>query len=709
MGTKVSLFPDTSAFPYLSLVIIAYLWGSFAALWHQRHSAYIQKRHPTLLLLYTIACTPLSVNFLLNTFWAVYRTESEAAFYAELVVQYMFEPLFHLTFILRAVILLNEFHVNNSLLHQSMGAKSTVRPAHTTGIERLAFRTFRGRHPAMPGSVDNDHFRGVHISDEVLWKLAFLVSAVCLVVLILVLAGIGDLFRFHPETSCLLTRWVVCMVFDFLSKAPLLTIRVQPLYIFFTVYLLTNPFFLHATRKVQDSYYLRWEYTGSIILCYVFFGLYITGAFWPAFAAAIERGGLECDMFLLLLMISCHTLLVLAPAIHSMRYEKQRVSTLSNLSITGFTKLLVDDIVWSDFKQFLAKDFCMENGYFVEQMMLLHQSPVYQQARADALAQRSFSSSLNTDAQDGLSTSNLAKIFAESTAQLPSSRRGSMDVLITHAEFGFKIKDIYEQFIAPNSPYELNIPASTREVIAQQVKCGNYPADLLDGALVEEAGLRVRFTGQYYEVGVRWCDAKLITYCMSKSSRIGDMVGAASPNECETELDAARLAAGGALLGFSLTRGRASLLAVAPKIFYTRNCRPGTRVIYIAPIDLNCSLQNATSCAMPQSDQVDLVLRSRLAVDTPEAIRAIFRKPMAELLTSSKSAAEITTMQYGIKTPNYVMPKKGYYANLFGQKFALVHDAGAAIPATTNGSTQCSTHLRITQYPTCDDRRGIEW
>ncbi|KAL7747411.1 hypothetical protein RI367_007165 [Sorochytrium milnesiophthora] len=469
MVTKTSLFSSPLAFPALSAVVFVWLWLSYALFRRQQHSAYIQKRHPALVLLQTISATPVVVNFLLNGFFAVYRLDNAPAYYIEMCIQYLFVPLLLLTHILRAVLILNDYYVHSALLQQSAGG--VVSSNDVPGLscfEQHLFTLFRARAPAARHK-EAASFSGALISDSTLWKLSLGVFLFWAAMLMAAFALLGDLSGFHKRNNDLMLRWL-------------------PLYIFVGLFLLVTPFLLLATRKVDDSYSMRREFMRGVVCCYVCFALYLVSSFWRPAVLALERHGLEGDVFLLLLSLGCNAMLVLTPAVYSFYYEHQRRMTLANLSISQFTLVLLDRDVWAEFKTFLAKDFCMENGLFVEQLMALHQSPAYQLLRGDSAF--SLSTFRASDTSVSTNNSSLAEILAASSAQRFHWSFGVGGGPASTAELQAKVNDIYALFVDPGSPYELNLSYVLRSRITREVAKGVLAVVVLDEALSE--GLSIR-------------------------------------------------------------------------------------------------------------------------------------------------------------------------------------------------------------------------
>ncbi|KAL7754023.1 Regulator of G-protein signaling 4 [Sorochytrium milnesiophthora] len=332
------------------------------------------------------------------------------------------------------------------------------------------FKMFRQRKPwtRRHRTADADEervvvdFAGVNLDNYTIVHIHLIVFVVYMLLLVGAFALLGDFTGYSPASEANAMRWI-------------------PVWLSVAVCWVIMLFFLHAIRKVDDSYRIRRHYVYSVVILYSGFVPYPFLKFSASAQDAFAHVGLDIDIILVCLSVATHWLMVLLPAHQSIEFDQRRTELLANMKLEQFTQVILDPDVWRSFK------VTKESGYFVEQMIILHQSPVYRQHRRVTQSRRRSVDHSATKTTTLLVTINLADIFSSAT-MLSSSSSSQMQSLImpdTEAAMAAKVKEIYDEFIAVGSPNELNLSYVTRAKITQEVAMGRWSADALDEALVQ--------------------------------------------------------------------------------------------------------------------------------------------------------------------------------------------------------------------------------
>ncbi|KAI9142783.1 hypothetical protein BKA69DRAFT_1066451 [Paraphysoderma sedebokerense] len=239
------------------------------------------------------------------------------------------------------------------------------------------------------------------------------VSTTIEVILFLIVLGYNKAFSIHtlmdPEFTGNGKEWV-------------------PLYICVGIFLITLPYFLHLTRNVHDSIYLKLEHTFALASFYPLFLLYILTYFVKSVSELFPFG---YTFWLFLLATITHTVTITCPALYTILKGGDERILLEN-SIDSFHRVLNDPSLFLILKDVLVEDFSIENALFIEECMLLDGTP-------SAMGSRHHSTFLEEDG----------------TPQ--------------------RIKFIIDTFIVSGAPYELNISSTARKSILSKLQNPEEP------------------------------------------------------------------------------------------------------------------------------------------------------------------------------------------------------------------------------------------
>ncbi|KAI9143700.1 RGS domain-containing protein [Paraphysoderma sedebokerense] len=209
------------------------------------------------------------------------------------------------------------------------------------------------------------------------------------------------------------------------------TLDYLPLYIFVGVYFLLIPCFLYLIKNVQDSYFIKLEFQLTLSTFFTLFCIYLFDRF--VFKSKLTPVGDQ--MWLFSVVVLCHTISVTAPAVGVILLKLRPAKDSINNTLDNFNRILMDRRLFEQFKKSLAEDFCIENGLFFENLQALE--------------------------NDENKRKNSPKQYESSIIAL------------------------YQEYIRPGANYELNIPASTRKRITQEIQSKNYQVEIYEQAKKE--------------------------------------------------------------------------------------------------------------------------------------------------------------------------------------------------------------------------------
>ncbi|KAL7746754.1 hypothetical protein RI367_007918 [Sorochytrium milnesiophthora] len=479
---------STLAFPLVACSLTAYYLGSYALFYRQRHCDYIRKRNPTVVFVETITVTVLSWLYLRNSLPAItnaYQGPPIIHFYFDIFMDYIFIPTYLMTFHIRMVGILNDYYANYAILHLSrVHNESADQGRKLTIMERILFYHFqrrrvlhkRAKQRVVAAELDKstatglsgnttsplaNDFAGIMFGNRTIVR-ALSINAAVWVAILLCLLGIGQLFSIpHDYNNIGGWEW-------------------GPLWVYVFGYQVLLPFLIWELRKVDDSYNICRDIFLVYACLYIGNITYLAYMVSPGFQALMQYQG--AAVFLLAEAFLCHTIMVLWPAIMCPIHERRNLQKLKGMSLEQFAKAIQRRDVWMQFKSSLAKDFSLENGYFIETLITLRSSPLYRSQLKSATA-----ASSATKSQQALFAAQPIDINAIFSADSSHCLASGLleDIPTTEADMAVRIKELWNEFLAPGSPHEINIPHTTRATIEKAVRSGRCTLEVFSPVLTE--------------------------------------------------------------------------------------------------------------------------------------------------------------------------------------------------------------------------------
>ncbi|KAL7749307.1 hypothetical protein RI367_005178 [Sorochytrium milnesiophthora] len=454
-----------SYFVGIALMAIYYL-GTWMLLNRRSRSNFIRKRNPMLLLVQAVTALGTSCLYWANAGGGLtwyYERDVRTFYYAEVSVHYLCGPLYQLTFYARAVMLLNDYYVNYALMRQLRAKYDQQLVIKPSPLEQLIFRSFPRHKRLRCASIrqanssarrlSRAEFAGIALDSHTVGSMVMLSILTWAMLLVVALMASGTLMSFSIEATDSPYRWI-------------------PMYLFALLFLLLMPVLLWEARKVDDPYLLRRELCVAMAILYICLVPYFITMFDDDIRIALNVT--DPDVFLLTSTLACHTVFVAVPAVYCRMYERRNLERLKGLTIEQFATMIQQPTIWAEFKNSLAKDYSLESGYFIEQMVLLRSSPCRRSNLV--LSQESGRASISV-------ALDVSKMFNYDSQLLSSDLLE--EIPRNDKEMTAKIRDIYGQFIAPGSPNELNLTYNMRMAIKKDIDSGNATVLALEPALVE--------------------------------------------------------------------------------------------------------------------------------------------------------------------------------------------------------------------------------
>lgn len=209
--------------------------------------------------------------------------------------------------------------------------------------------------------------------------------------------------------------------------------------------LLCVPWAFSVLKNVKDPYYIKIETSlGLIISAFFFFAFSVIGVF-------IQDKGFRRahDVFPAAAMIICHTVSVTFPALLALSKEYTLKSLIQNLNRSTFDKILNDSVLFLEFKEQLASDLCIENGIFHEHYR---------------------------EIQEGLRKIGYGKVEVTARPTFPIANPPTYP-----SDLHDRIKRLYSLFILSGSPFEVNIPGTTRGYAKRSIgEIGTITPEILE-------------------------------------------------------------------------------------------------------------------------------------------------------------------------------------------------------------------------------------
>ncbi|KAJ1501987.1 hypothetical protein HMI56_002934, partial [Coelomomyces lativittatus] len=210
-------------------------------------------------------------------------------------------------------------------------------------------------------------------------------------------------------------------------------------------YFIAFEYYVWKAKGIHDSYFI-WKENFIKQFIYLICAIPpLVEPFSPEFQL-IRNYGLTCALGLVIMIILAMPLSVLF--CYYFLYSMDRLIKGLSVNLESFQSMFSNKHMWGKFKDLLAKDFCMENAFFVEEY-----DRIYNKEKCNKLAIPSSvtleSSSLNNSTTSPYVSSSIF-IFTCNTPM-----------------------DLYEVFIKSNAVYELNVSFKVKHAVSEIVQKGN--------------------------------------------------------------------------------------------------------------------------------------------------------------------------------------------------------------------------------------------
>ncbi|KAL7749450.1 hypothetical protein RI367_005004 [Sorochytrium milnesiophthora] len=501
-----------------------------------RNHMVLRNRYPMLLVLRSLGGIWLTTNWFRTSFPvlnAAYQDLGTPFYYVEMTLNNVFLPIWLLVVQMRSVLGLYEFRTTTALLQSSWRVKVN----DTAGPSKLELFFFRVLSGALDDENYRWLRSAVSAKRTAIKELQegqATDGAASLPATKYVASNVtnGRLMRLQV---CSIVAWVfisVVSVILFLN-VPGLNIRSStpwrflPLYVELFFFQATALAFWVAIRRMwRDTVYIRRELIACIINFTTLFLVHVVFLFRPSWGAKVLGPYVTNDIFPLIITIDCHVLLTVSPLLLLWHRERQlrrfeaqfpmelhrdapsqslsRTSSsiggssgasllhhgsrapsftsttdaspsprASGLSMESMISVLCDPEQWTDFKQVIAREYCMENALFVEQMMAIR-------ASLHGRASISTPTGLALDACAMFNATQLPP-QVDSIVATASSVLG----VAPDADVRARVRALYDRFVDVNSPCELNLSCSVREEVRYHVRGGDLSPEILEPVLDE--------------------------------------------------------------------------------------------------------------------------------------------------------------------------------------------------------------------------------
>ncbi|KAI9144184.1 hypothetical protein BKA69DRAFT_1172963, partial [Paraphysoderma sedebokerense] len=418
---------------YLGTVITwnLYLISTTALFLAQQKKEMIRKRNVAICMVQVVSVFGASNVWLAKLlFWP--QVSVSVPWLLLLAANYFFAISWQLSYYLRAIILLNEYYtnrlgaiINNRLINMEI----ILRELGLNRAERLIFALQRkivdtGFYRS--DSKRQDRYQLIQETGiQTTFGLRTVMKCVCWTLLfecLLYLMVIGYTSGFtaaalNPRFSAYGRDWI-------------------PMYIFSGIYFLLLPYFLYVLRNVQDSFYMRLEQTIVLATYAPCYALWMLTFLVPAWTKAIWPGP---NIWLVFLGVVCHTISIAFPAMYEFLRGRKDQKILLSYTLEAFQKVLNDRSLFSQLKDILAEDFCIENALFYEEYICL----------------------------------------------FPTDSQNSSYITENPESVHRHVFHIVQTFIAPGSPHELNLTSHARKEIMNAIHDQNFSIEILEPARKE--------------------------------------------------------------------------------------------------------------------------------------------------------------------------------------------------------------------------------
>ncbi|EPZ35625.1 hypothetical protein O9G_002633 [Rozella allomycis CSF55] len=207
------------------------------------------------------------------------------------------------------------------------------------------------------------------------------------------------------------------------------------IYIVILGFSLIIPYLLYIIRNIRDSFGIQRELTACMISFFVFFTLNFLASFGIVPLNNTFVGG---NIFFTANTFICHFISVVRPVIRM--YYHERAKRSMTIDPESFEKVLSTPAMFAELKKIMADMFCVENAM------------LGRKKRTSIIASRS---ETPVTRNSSISQNNAASLFIDSSQK--STVRGEDN-------------DLYERYVKPGSPFELNLPHKLREKCTEMIK-----------------------------------------------------------------------------------------------------------------------------------------------------------------------------------------------------------------------------------------------
>jgi hypothetical protein len=390
-----------------SIILDVFLIATSWWYFKKRDHEIIKSRLPYLVLVNAVSGIALTHKFLLD--FPLFETTMPCVI--SFILYYVFVPTWLFTFLLRSGYLLLAHVSSQARLEYSNTGKITIYDKMSR-LDKLVFNMQLFLFNAKSGVDTSGHLTFRQLKRSFI-ALGFAITIAF--ALLLVLKG-GDLST--------------CPAGDYLV-----------LYGLMGIFLLIIPYLLYSLRSVNDCLHIRREIMVTLGMFYPTVALFLPNMFIPGDPAAPKTTG--AFLYTLVLVIMTQIVCILYPLY--MVYKSEIEMKSLKLDPASFEKAIQDPTMFKELKEILAKSFCIENGLFLEEFQSLKGRRRSKSIRQTGITIKSYLEATNS------------QLVPDSTIVIQSGNQIK------------EYKRLYDTFIKPGSPQELNITSLLREKITLAV------------------------------------------------------------------------------------------------------------------------------------------------------------------------------------------------------------------------------------------------